>query len=171
LPGSRMKPVTRNTLVFVLAAALAILLDQVSKALVVAFMEPGTSTTLIPHVLNITPSTNTGAAFGILRGSGQLVFLAAIVITGLAFAWFFAFRGKRSLWTFVGLGLLIGGALGNLIDRIFRHKVVDFFDLGWWPVFNVADVAIVAGVIIIVVVTALEIWREDAGAGPDHGGA
>jgi len=166
-----MKPVTRNTLVFVLAAALAILLDQVSKALVVAFMEPGTSTTLIPHVLSITPSTNTGAAFGILRGSGQLVFLAAIVITGLAFAWFFAFRGKRSLWTFVGLGLLIGGALGNLIDRIFRHKVVDFFDLGWWPVFNVADVAIVAGVIIIVVVTALEIWREDADAGPDHGGA
>jgi len=157
--------------VFVLAAALAILLDQVSKALVVAFMEPGTSTTLIPHVLSITPSTNTGAAFGILRGSGQLVFLAAIVITGLAFAWFFAFRGKRSLWTFVGLGLLIGGALGNLIDRIFRHKVVDFFDLGWWPVFNVADVAIVAGVIIIVVVTALEIWREDADAGPDHGGA
>lgn len=156
---------------FVLAAALAILLDQVSKALVVAFMEPGTSTTLIPHVLSITPSTNTGAAFGILRGSGQLVFLAAIVITGLAFAWFFAFRGKRSLWTFVGLGLLIGGALGNLIDRIFRHKVVDFFDLGWWPVFNVADVAIVAGVIIIVVVTALEIWREDADAGPDHGGA
>ena len=82
----------------------------------------------------------------------------------LTFAWFFAFRKKQSIWSFVGLGLIIGGALGNLIDRVARHnhQVIDLFDLGWWPVFNVADVAIVAGVIIVVVVTALELWREDA---------
>jgi signal peptidase II len=162
---------TRNTIVFVLAAAAAILLDQVSKALVVTYMEPGRSVTIIPHVLSLTHSTNTGAAFGILRGSGQIVFLAALIITGLALAWFFAFRHKQGYWSFIGLGLLIGGALGNLIDRIFRHKVVDFFNLGWWPVFNVADLAIVAGVIIIVVVSAVEILREDAAGNPDHGGA
>lgn len=171
MSAGKINVTTKNTLVFIGAAAAAILLDQVSKAIVVASMEPGTSVTVIPHVLSITHSTNTGAAFGLMRGSGQIVFLAALVIIALAFAWFFAFRGKKRLWSFVGLGLLIGGALGNLIDRIFRHKVVDFFDLGWWPVFNIADLAIVAGVIIIVVVTALAIWREDAAADPANGGA
>ena len=160
----QMKRSTTNGLIFILVAAAAILLDQVAKAFVVAYVEPGRSLTLIPHVLSLTHSTNSGAAFGLFKGSGQIVFLAALVVVVLTFAWFFAFRKKQSLWSFVGLGLIIGGALGNLIDRVARHnhQVVDFFDLGWWPVFNVADIAIVAGVIIVVVVTALELWREDA---------
>jgi len=160
----QMKRSTTNGLIFILVAAAAILLDQVAKAFVVAYVEPGRSITLIPHVLSLTHSTNSGAAFGLFKGSGQIVFLAALVVVVLTFAWFFAFRKKQSLWSFVGLGLIIGGALGNLIDRVARHnhQVVDFFDLGWWPVFNVADIAIVAGVIIVVVVTALELWREDA---------
>jgi signal peptidase II len=159
-----MKRSTTNGLIFILVAAAAILLDQVAKAFVVAYVEPGRSITLIPHVLSLTHSTNSGAAFGLFKGSGQIVFLAALVVVVLTFAWFFAFRKKQSVWSFVGLGLIIGGALGNLIDRVARHnhQVVDFFDLGWWPVFNVADIAIVAGVIIVVVVTALELWREDA---------
>ena len=160
----QMKRSTTNGLIFILVAAAAILLDQVAKAFVVAYVEPWRSITLIPHVLSLTHSTNSGAAFGLFKGSGQIVFLAALVVVVLTFAWFFAFRKKQSLWSFVGLGLIIGGALGNLIDRVARHnhQVVDFFDLGWWPVFNVADIAIVAGVIIVVVVTALELWREDA---------
>ena len=160
----QMKRSTTNGLIFILVAAAAILLDQVAKAFVVAYVEPGRSITLIPHVLSLTHSTNSGAAFGLFKGSGQIVFLAALVVVVLTFAWFFAFRKKQSVWSFVGLGLIIGGALGNLIDRVARHnhQVVDFFDLGWWPVFNVADIAIVAGVIIVVVVTALELWREDA---------
>jgi len=164
LPLKQMKRSTTNGLIFILVAAAAILLDQVAKAFVVAYVEPGRSLTLIPHVLSLTHSTNSGAAFGLFKGSGQIVFLAALVVVVLTFAWFFAFRKKQSLWSFVGLGLIIGGALGNLIDRVARHnhQVVDFFDLGWWPVFNVADIAIVAGVIIVVVVTALELWREDA---------
>ncbi len=159
-----MKRSTTNGLILILVAAAAILLDQVAKAFVVAYVEPGRSITLIPHVLSLTHSTNSGAAFGLFKGSGQIVFLAALVVVVLTFAWFFAFRKKQSVWSFVGLGLIIGGALGNLIDRVARHnhQVVDFFDLGWWPVFNVADIAIVAGVIIVVVVTALELWREDA---------
>jgi len=155
---------TLNALVFVITAAATILVDQVAKAFVVAYMEPGRSITLIPHVLSLTHSTNSGAAFGLLKGSGQIVFLAALVVVGMTIAWFFAFRKKQGIWSFIGLGLIIGGALGNLIDRAVRHnhQVVDFFDLGWWPVFNVADIAIVAGVIIVLVVTVLEIWREGA---------
>jgi signal peptidase II len=164
LPLKKMKRSTTNGLIFILTAAAAILVDQIAKAFVVAYVEPGRSITLIPHVLSLTHSTNSGAAFGLFKGSGQIVFLAALVVVVLTFAWFFAFRKKQSIWSFVGLGLIIGGALGNLIDRVARHnhQVVDLFDLGWWPVFNVADVAIVAGVIIVVVVTALELWREDA---------
>lgn len=136
MPGKHMKRSTSNALIFILAAAAAILVDQVAKAMVVAYVEPGQSITLIPHVLTLTHSTNSGAAFGILKGSGQIVFLAALVVIGLTVAWFFAFRQKMSVWSFFGLGLIIGGALGNLIDRVARpnHQVVDFFDLGWWPV-------------------------------------
>jgi signal peptidase II len=169
LTSKRLKRTTRNTFIFVLAAAAAILIDQVSKALVVAYVEPGRSITMVPHVLSLTHSTNTGGAFGLMRGSGQIVFLAALVVVGLTMAWFFVFRGRKSFWTFLGLGLLIGGALGNLIDRVARHKVVDFLDLGWWPVFNVADIAIVAGVIIVVVVSARELWQEENI--PENGGA
>lgn len=153
---------TLNALVFVITAAATILVDQVAKAFVVAYVEPGRSITLIPHVLSLTHSTNSGAAFGLLRGSGQIVFLAALIVVGMTFAWFFAFRKKQGIWSFIGLGLIIGGALGNLIDRAARHnhQVVDFLDLGWWPVFNVADIAIVGGVIIVLVVTVLEIWHE-----------
>ena len=163
LPGTKMKRSRANALIFVITAAAAILVDQVAKALVVAYVETGRSITLIPHVLHLTHSTNAGAAFGILKGSGQIVFLAALVVIGLTVAWFFAFRQKMSAGSFVGLGLIIGGALGNLIDRVVRpnHQVVDFLDLGWWPVFNIADIAIVAGVIIVVLVTALELWREE----------
>jgi len=167
----QLKPSTRNTAVFIIAASVAILLDQVSKALVVAYTQPGESLTLIPHVLHLTYSTNTGGAFGIMRGSGQIVFLAAVVIVAVVFGSFLVMRGRGSIWAFVGLGLLIGGALGNLIDRVVRHKVVDFFDLGWWPVFNVADIAIAAGVIIVLLVFAFEFLKEDAAKKPDDGGA
>jgi len=163
VPRKPLKQSSTNALIFILVAAAVILVDQVAKAFVVAYIEPGRTITLIPHVISLTHSTNSGAAFGLLKGSGQIVFLAALVVVVLTFAWFFAFRKKRSLWSFVGLGLIIGGALGNLVDRAARHnhQVVDFFYTGWWPVFNVADMAIVAGVIIVVVVTALELWRED----------
>jgi signal peptidase II len=96
LTSKRLKRTTRNTFIFVLAAAAAILIDQVSKALVVAYVEPGRSITMVPHVLSLTHSTNTGGAFGLMRGSGQIVFLAALVVVGLTMAWFFVFRGRKS---------------------------------------------------------------------------
>ena len=149
----------RNTIIFALTAVCAIALDQAVKGLVVAFMEPGQTVTLIPRVLRITYSTNTGGAFGLLRGSGQIVFLAALVIVVIMLAWFFWSRKHLGAWTFVGLGLIIGGALGNLVDRVFRGRVVDYIDLGWWPVFNIADLVIVAGVIITLIWYSRELWH------------
>jgi len=156
----------RNTLIFVLAAFSAIVLDQIIKAMIVTFMSPGQTVTLIPHVLQLTYTTNTGAAFGLLRGSGQIVFLAALIIVVLSLAWFFWSRNRMGAWSFVGLGLMIGGAIGNLADRVVRGKVVDFVDFGWWPVFNIADLAIVAGVIIVFIEYARELWRAEGETGP-----
>ena len=157
----------RNTLIFALTALFTVALDQASKAIVVATVEPGDAITMIPRVLWITHSTNTGAAFGLLRGSGQIVFLAALVVVVVMLAWFFYTREHMGAWSFFGLGLIIGGAVGNLADRVFRGKVVDFFDLHWWPVFNVADIAIVAGVIIVLAGYARELWRAEGSAGPE----
>ncbi|MBU4194047.1 MAG: signal peptidase II [Actinobacteria bacterium] len=150
----------RNSLFFLVTAAGALVIDQFLKVLVVALMEPGQSVTVIPGVLSITYSTNTGAAFGILKGKGQLLFLAVLAVVVLTVAWFYYTRHREGVWSFIALGLVIGGALGNITDRLFRGKVIDFLDLGWWPVFNFADVAIVAGVIIFVAGTALELMRE-----------
>jgi signal peptidase II len=172
LPQQTIKRTTRNALIFGLTAAAVILLDQVSKLLVVSYTESGRAITLIPHVLVLRQTYNTGASFGLMSGRNTLVFLVASIIIVFTLVWFFIFRKKNSVWTFVGLGLILGGALGNnILDRLARGKVIDFFDLGWWPVFNVADIAIVVGVIIVVVVTATELWREDIAKNPENGGA
>lgn len=151
---------SRSTPIFALAAVSAIILDQILKAVVVGLMSPGQTVTVVPHVLWLTYSTNTGAAFGLFRGSGQVVFLASLIIVVLALAWFFWSKERIGAWSFLGLGLIIGGAVGNLADRIFRGTVVDFIDLGWWPIFNIADVAIVVGAIIVLVGYCQELWRE-----------
>lgn len=152
----------RKMIVFLVTMFLVVVVDQVTKALVAALMEPGGSVTLIPHVISITYTRNAGAAFGLFAGSGQIVFWSALVVVVLMLFWFYRSHQQKNAWAFVALGLLIGGAVGNLGDRVFRGRVVDFFDLGWWPVFNVADLAIVAGVIMLIVVMVLEMTGRGA---------
>lgn len=171
MPARRMSRTARNSMIFASVAVAAIVLDQAAKALVVARVDPGQSITLIPGVLELTHSTNTGAAFGILKGNSQLVVLGALLVVALTVAWFYAFRFRRSFASFLGLGLIIGGAAGNLIDRVTRHKVVDFLDLGWWPVFNFADVAIVVGVIIVMIASFREILDGEAADRKESGGS
>ncbi len=161
----------RKVLALLVSAAAALLLDQVSKAILVASLEPGRSVTVIPSVLDLTYTTNTGAAFGILQGSGGLVVLAALLVVMVLLVWFFWTREGRHLLMFVGLGLVVGGALGNLVDRLFRGRVIDFIDFRWWPVFNVADIAIVAGVGLIVLRTALDLFAEETEKSESAGGA
>jgi signal peptidase II len=99
--------------------------------------------------LDLDLSFNSGIAFGLGRGGGAVLVLAAlalvVVVAGL---------GRTAMATALGtvaLGLVVGGAAGNLIDRTIRDQpgVIDFIDFGWWPVFNVADSAISAGVILL----------------------
>ena len=126
--------------------------DRVSKALVEHNMAHHNPIDLIPGVLRITYTTNPGGAFG-LFGSAPYLFLAATLVVCAAIVG--ASFGSHSLMLSVGLGMVLGGALGNLTDRIVRGsglngRVVDFIDFRVWPVFNVADAAIVIGAAAIV---------------------
>jgi signal peptidase II len=128
-----------------------LVLDQLSKFMATLYVAPagrgGIQVLGLP--LYLTYVTNTGAAFGILRD--QVLLLAGIALVVIAATVYIERRGPPTgLWIRVALGLQLGGALGNLMDRLRLGYVVDFIDLRWWPVFNLADSAIVIGVAMIV---------------------
>jgi signal peptidase II len=138
---------TRVLLLLVIALA-SIGLDQLTKYLVRANMELGQS---IPKegLFRLTYTTNTGGAFGIL--ANQAFLLALVAVIGIAvFLVYLRYIPLQSTLLKVGLGLDFGGAVGNLIDRLrLEGKVTDFIDIGAWPVFNVADMSVVVGTILI----------------------
>ncbi|MDR7543292.1 MAG: signal peptidase II [Armatimonadota bacterium] len=118
--------------------------DQVVKILVVRLLPGGASVAVIPGILWLTPVRNTGVAFGLLAGlSPTVTVLAALTL----FFVLFYNKGRRSgsRMERAGIALMAGGAAGNLLDRIRLGFVVDYLDLRAWPVFNLADVAIVLG--------------------------
>lgn len=114
---------------------------------------------MIPGVFHLTLVENTGVAFGLFRGQGFAVTLATLaVLVGLGGS---ILRGVRPTappcrWMVLGLGLVLGGALGNLADRARLGAVVDFFDFRVWPVFNVADSCITVGAVLV----ALQLLRK-----------
>ncbi|MCK4963812.1 MAG: signal peptidase II [Dehalococcoidia bacterium] len=133
---------------FSLAALIVVALDQVSKFFIRANMNLGES---IPEegFFRITYGTNTGGVFGLFANQAFLITLTAIVGVAAILVYSRYPQANRVLVR-VALGLLLGGAVGNLIDRIRFGEVVDFIDVGAWPVFNVADSAVVVGVILII---------------------
>nr|WP_330181983.1 signal peptidase II [Nocardia sp. NBC_01503] len=148
------QPLRLRTLLIVAAVLLG--LDLLTKTIVVAKMTPGHPIYLIGDWARLTLVRNPGAAFSMATGMTWLLTLvaAAVVIGVIRIG-----RTMRSLPWAIGLGMVLGGALGNLIDRLFRAPgplqghVVDFVAVGWWPVFNVADSAIVCGAVLLVALT------------------
>ncbi|MBX5490332.1 MAG: signal peptidase II [Chloroflexi bacterium] len=129
---------------FVITAAAVFGLDQVTKALAVAYLEPVGSIPLVGF-LRLTYVENRGAAFGVLQNQTLFFIVVGVaVVAGLLASYRYLHTVPPLLN--VCLGLQLGGALGNLVDRVRQGYVVDFFDLTWWPVFNIADSAIVVGV-------------------------
>lgn len=134
-------------------------LDQFTKALVMRSMVPGQSIPLIPDIFHLTYVLNPGAAFGIL--SNQRAFLLATgAVLILATAYFYPLLKKSDPCLQIGATAILSGAVANLIDRVQTGSVVDFFDFRIWPVFNVADIAIVAGMGLMIYAI---IFRLDAG--------
>lgn len=131
-----------------LALAVAAL-DQVSKAYMQANMLPGASIPVIPGIFHITYVLNPGAAFGILEHQTWFFVVVAFVLFA-AMVYFYPRIPQGYGLLRLGVGLQVGGAAGNVIDRLKTGYVVDFFDFRVWPVFNVADIAIVCGVALIV---------------------
>jgi signal peptidase II len=134
------------------AVALLILVaDQISKHLVLSNLNPGQSwnpvTSLAPWV-SITHVTNTGAAFGLFPDRGSLFVVIAVTVV-VAIIFYYRHLPTGQWWIKVSLGLQLGGALGNLLDRLRLGYVIDFIDFKIWPVFNVADSSIVVGVAIL----------------------
>jgi signal peptidase II len=125
-------------------------LDQASKHTIGTSIQPGQVKTLVPGVLHLVYERNTGVAFGVLGGSGALVYILEGVAL-LALIAYLAARPERP-WLWLPTGMLLGGAIGNLIDRIALGSVIDFIKLPDWPAFNVADMSITFGVIILVLV-------------------
>ena len=160
-----------------------VLLDQVTKWLVMGTLQPFEVVELVPN-LNLTLAFNTGAAFSFLAEAGgwQRWFFAvvALVITGVLAAWLLRLRPHERAMA-VALALIIGGALGNVIDRVLLGHVIDFIQvyLPWiplamfnpWPAFNVADSAISIGVVVLLLDTLLSNPNQggsSAGDGKPH---
>ena len=130
-----------------LVAALALALDQVTKAIIRSSIEPGESVSVLPGV-DFVRVANDGIAFGMLDSVSSGVLVAIAIAFTLVLGWFcFAMADRRGLW--LPLGLLAGGAIGNLVDRVREGYVTDFIDLPAWPAFNVADIEITFGVLLL----------------------
>jgi signal peptidase II len=123
-------------------------IDQASKMIVMRAMAFGESIPVLPPVLWLTPWKNTGMAFGLLSGANAVVGVLA-ALTALFLLLYNRGQWQTSRLVRVGLGMLLGGAIGNLIDRARLGYVVDFLELPYWPVFNFADSCIVIGGVLL----------------------
>ena len=135
-----LRPLLWTTVPFLIA-------DRLTKwAVVTGRMPRGT---IIPNVLEFSHVENPGAAFGMMRGWNWVFVGAALV--GIVLIGVYYYRLRELLWPRIALGCLLGGLLGNLIDRIGRQAVIDFIHFRYWWVFNVADIAVFVGACLFAV--------------------
>lgn len=166
-----MRDQKRSSLILPAVAALVLLVDQATKYLVRVNLVRGQSVELAPWLspfFQITFVTNSGAAFGLFPNLGQFFVVIAVIVI-VALVWYYLRLSDGHWLVQLALGLQLGGAAGNLVDRLrFGGSVVDFIDLNFWPlhnwpVFNVADSSIVVGVTLLTLLMFWEEWQEERG--------
>jgi signal peptidase II len=156
-PLSEPRPGRPRLALLLLVAVAVLALDIVTKHLAVARLADRGPVDVLDGLLKLRLVRNSGAAFGFASGLTVVLSLVAAIVVIVILR---AARSLRSAWWAVGLGMVLGGAVGNLADRIFRPpglfqgRVVDFLELPHWPVFNVADSSIVCGGILAVLLAA-----------------
>jgi len=139
--------------VYILLIVLSVIaIDQITKYLVISYLTPSDSIEIFPF-LHLVIVRNTGAAFGMFRNFGSTFFVGISVLAVI----FIVYLLIKSSYNFIGLSLVLGGAIGNLIDRILYGKVVDFIDFSigkfHWYTFNVADSSLTVGIIVIFLIS------------------
>jgi len=156
---------------FYATAILVLVIDQLSKLIALQYLRPIEGVEIIPGFFRLYYATNTGGAFSILSDSTAILIIFSLVAIVVIFAWQFTLPHKD--WVMrITLGLIFGGAIGNLIDRFTRGFVIDFLDFHWryrlhWPTFNFADTFICIGVGLIVVWTVFpQIHHKIIGISP-----
>lgn len=147
-----MKALPRQARWLYLTAGLVVVTDRITKVLAESFLAGRPPLRVVPGVY-LTYTTNLGGAFGVFQNAAWLFAAAAVIVSGIIVV--MSMKIKRTPLA-VGLGLVLGGSLGNLTDRVLNGpwlsgRVVDFIDLRFWPVFNIGDAAIVVGASMIVV--------------------
>jgi signal peptidase II len=144
-------PAPRDLGIAGLVAGVIFLLDQVTKAWILLTLAPVSPPRidLLGSWLSLEYTENRGIAFGLLSGLGPLVVVAPLVVV-VIMAVLYLRNAAPPLWQSIGVGLLAGGAFGNLADRLRLGYVVDFVSVGRWPNFNVADSAVTIGAVILV---------------------
>jgi len=142
-----------------IAGAFVLAVDLATKNIVAASLLPGESVAVVKGFFYLTHVRNTGAAFGLLQG--RTLILATLTVVVLAVGALYVAREGGTDLSLLALGAVAGGAAGNLVDRFGRGFVVDFLDFRIWPVFNVADAALVVGTLVF----GLEVVRRSAGSG------
>jgi signal peptidase II len=165
-------PSRRRLKLLLWVAAVVLILDVVTKVAAVHYLDPTRSMPIIGDTVTWTLVRNSGAAFSMATGyTWVLTLVAMAVVIGI----FWMGRRLVSPWWALGLGMILGGALGNLVDRFFRAPgplrghVVDFLSIGWWPVFNVADSAVVGGAVLLVVLSVFGVDYDSTGRPPAEG--
>jgi signal peptidase II len=141
-PNARSRPFFRAGVLVIAVLAL----DQLTKLLVISGISVGDQHKFLPGI-QLVHVRNTGVAFGFLSGGGALVL--AFTFAALAVLLTYFIRHPTRPWLWIPTGLLVGGALGNLLDRILHGAVTDFIKLPHWPAFNVADMSITLGVLAL----------------------
>lgn len=135
---------TRGWALALATVGVVVAIDQLTKAWVRATVAPDERINVF-FGIDITQVKNTGVAFGAFSGKGTVVLVAVVVAMAGLLVYFARNVAKPALW--LPVGMVFGGAFGNLADRARIHGVTDFIDPAWWPAFNVADVCIVVGVL------------------------
>ncbi len=148
----------------IIAVAVLILLDQGTKFWALASLKPIHNVTLMEGFMDLTFVENRGVAFGMFSGQRWFILLlTGIIAVGLI--WFYKAMPKKKEYfpLRVSLVMVLSGAIGNIIDRLFRGYVVDFFEFTFfeWPVFNVADIYVVVGVTLLALMILFVVKDED----------
>ena len=146
---------SKKYLLVLLTAFLIVFLDQLTKFFIKNNFQLNQSTPIIKNILHITYITNTGSAFGLFKGLNWFfIFFSIIVISAIFY--FINKIGNNEKMMQLSVGLVLGGTIGNLIDRIAYGAVIDFIDFRIWPVFNVADSAVTISVVLLITL----LWKK-----------